>query len=225
MKNEQSEKNIFSPSMKRKDARAPLWRFEAASVDYGTAVTTMENHVARCLSHDAPELVWALTHPHIYTLGTSGAAADILRKDVPAITTGRGGQVTYHGPGQRVLYPILDLRARTKDLRAYVWALEEWLILTLQDFGIRAERREGRVGLWVTQGAEEQKIAAIGVRVRSWVTFHGAALNIAPDLSYFQGIVPCGLSQFGVTSMAQLLSEISMDDVDQALRRNFDIIF
>ena len=224
-KNEKTVKNIFSSPMKRQDETRPLWRIDEAPVPYLEAVETMEEYAHTLIQEGAPERVWMLTHPHVYTLGTSAHASHILRADVPAVATGRGGQVTYHGPGQLILYPILDLRARAKDLRAYVWALEEWLIVTLEAFGIDAQRREGRVGLWVTHKGREKKIAAIGVRVRSWVAFHGAALNINPDLSYFQGIVPCGLSQFGVTSMAEMLESVNEDHINKVISNKFDIIF
>jgi len=224
-KNEKTVKNIFSSPMKRQDGTLPLWRIDEAPVPYLEAVETMEAYAHTLIQEGAPERVWMLTHPHVYTLGTSAHASHILRADVPAVATGRGGQVTYHGPGQLILYPILDLRARAKDLRAYVWALEEWLIVTLESFGIDAQRREGRVGLWVAHNGQEKKIAAIGVRVRNWVAFHGAALNIDPDLSYFQGIVPCGLSQFGVTSMTEMLGSVNENEISKALRNKFDTIF
>ena len=170
-------------------------------------------------------MVWLLEHPPIYTAGTSANDADLIDARFPVYRTGRGGQFTYHGPGQRVGYAMLNLKNRKPDVRAYVRDLEQWLIEALAQLGVKGERREGRVGIWVARGAREDKIAALGVRIRRWVRFHGVALNVEPDLSHFGGIVPCGVSQHGVTSLADLGVMASMADVDVALKQSFDKIF
>ena len=187
----------------------------------------MEARVAAIRADTAPELVWLLEHPPLYTAGTSADPADLLTADrFPVYTAGRGGQYTYHGPGQRVGYVMLDLIPRGKDVRCHVHLLEDWLIRTLDAFGVRAERRPGRVGLWVPRGGgREDKIAAIGVRVRRWVTFHGVALNVDPDLEHFSGIVPCGIRAHGVTSLWDLGHAVSMAEVDMALRESFEAVF
>lgn len=185
----------------------------------------MEALVHAIRAGTAPETVWLLEHPPLYTAGTSARPADLLTPRFPVYPAGRGGQYTYHGPGQRVAYVMLDLKQRKPDLRWYVAALEDWLIATLAVFGVRGERRAGRVGIWVATGDTEKKIAAIGVRIRQWVTFHGIALNVNPDLSHFQGIVPCGLSMFGVTSLADLGVTVSKADVDAALQATFTRFF
>ena len=173
----------------------------------------------------ARELVWLLEHPPIYTAGTSANDADLLDARFPVYRTGRGGQFTYHGPGQRVGYAMLDLKTRTPDVRAYVRDLEQWLIETLAQFNVKGERREGRVGIWVQRGMREDKIAALGVRIKRWVTLHGVALNVELDLSHFSGIVPCGVTAHGVTSLADLGIQVSMADVDVALMQSFKKIF
>jgi lipoyl(octanoyl) transferase len=205
--------------------QAPEWRFEDAPVPYQKAVEQMEARVARIRAGTAPELVWLLEHPPLYTAGTSAVADDLLEARFPVHRTGRGGQFTYHGPGQRVGYVMLDLKRRRPDVRAFVRDLEEWLIRALARFNISGERREGRVGIWVADAAGEAKIAAIGVRVRQWVTFHGVALNVEPDLSHYEGIVPCGVREHGVTSMAALGVAASMEEVDMALRAAFSEVF
>src|SRR5260221_3274914 len=203
------------------------WRISDDLIAYPDAVQEMEDRVQAIMAGTAPEQVWLLEHPPLYTAGTSARAGDLLAPDrFPVYTTGRGGQYTYHGPGQRIAYVMLDLNRRGQDLRRYVHDLEEWVIRGLDRFNIRGERREGRVGIWVADGSREDKIAAIGVRVRRWVTFHGIAINVDPDLSHFSGIVPCGikstLSQpFGVTSLAQLGHIVSMPEVDMILRETF----
>ncbi len=203
------------------------WKINASQVDYPTALATMEQRVADIRNGIQTEMVWLLEHPSLYTAGTSSNPQDLIDPDrFPVFNTGRGGQYTYHGPGQRVGYVMLDLKARTPDVRAYVHSLEEWLILTLAQFGIKGERREGRVGIWVVgKEGRENKIAALGVRIRKWVTFHGVALNVNPDLTHFSGIVPCGISDHGVTSLADQGIDISMEEVDQALRENFSKVF
>lgn len=173
----------------------------------------------------AEELVWLLQHPPLYTAGTSAKATDLLTQQFPIYQTGRGGQYTYHGPGQRVGYLILDLNQRGRDLRAYVQQLEAWIIATLAEFGIEGFIREGRVGVWVNTKQGEAKIAALGVRVQKWVSSHGIALNVNPDLSHYTGIVPCGIREFGVTSMHVLGVKVGMDEVDAALKRQFTAIF
>jgi len=179
----------------------------------------------------APELLWLLEHPPLYTAGTSAKPDDLLAPGrFPVYQAGRGGQYTYHGPGQRIVYAMLDLRRRNPDLRCYVHALEEWVIRALARFNVTGERREGRVGIWVARHdlglpMREDKIAAIGVRVRHWVTFHGLSINVEPDLSHFQGIVPCGIVQHGVTSLVDLGLPVTMDDLDVALRETFDEVF
>jgi lipoyl(octanoyl) transferase len=202
------------------------WRVEDGLVAYPRAVEFMEERVAQIADGLAPELVWLIEHPPIYTAGTSAKPSDLLDSRFPVFQTGRGGQFTYHGPGQRVAYVMLDLRLRKADVRAFVRNLEEWIIRTLARFGIAGERRNGRVGIWVVHGTgNEEKIAAIGVRVRRWVTFHGVALNIAPNLDHFGGIVPCGVRGHGVTSVAGLGIGASMADIDAALRAEFENAF
>ena len=173
----------------------------------------------------AAECVWLVEHPPIYTAGTSADETDLLDARFPVFRTGRGGQFTYHGPGQRVVYLMLDLKRRRPDVRAFVRDLEEWLIRTLAEFGVKGERRPDRIGIWVARGGREDKIAAIGIRIRHWVTFHGIALNVAPDLSHFSGIVPCGVRGHGVTSLADLGLAVTMADVDAALKRCFEQVF
>ncbi len=187
----------------------------------------MESRVQEIQEGKSRELLWLLEHPHLYTAGTSAKDSDILDQSrCPVYKTGRGGQVTYHGPGQRVAYVMLDLKKRDPDIKAYVRDLEQWLINTLAEFQITAERRKGRVGLWVSHdNGREDKIAAIGVRVKKWVTLHGVALNVDPDLSYYSGIVPCGISGHGVTSMAKLGVAVSQAEVDDALKRQFELTF
>ena len=203
------------------------WSVAAGPVPYPDAVKAMEERVAGILARRAPEQVWLLEHPPLYTAGTSARTDDLLDPSgLPVFRTGRGGQYTYHGPGQRVAYVMLDLAARGRtDLRCFVRDLERWLIGTLTEFGVVGMCRDGRIGIWVETGAGDAKIAAIGVRVRRWVTFHGVSLNVAPDLSHYRGIVACGIREHGVTSLAALGVEATMADVDRALRRNFETVF
>jgi len=206
------------------------WRISDGRVGYEEAVAAMETRVAAIAAGEAPECVWLLEHPPLYTAGTSANDADLVEPwRFPVFRSGRGGQFTYHGPGQRVAYVMLDLSRRTPDLRAFVAALEAWLIATLDGFNVRGERREDRVGVWVRRPdrgpAVEDKIAAIGIRVRRWVTFHGISLNVEPDLSHFSGIVPCGVRQHGVTSLVDLGIPVTMPEVDAALRASFEDIF
>jgi lipoyl(octanoyl) transferase len=202
------------------------WRTAAAPIPYEAAVAAMEARVAAIHAGTAGELVWLLEHPPLYTAGTSAQAADLIEPGrLPVFKTGRGGQYTYHGPGQRVAYVMLDLTRRGRDVGCHVWRLEEWMIRVLARCGIKGERREGRIGVWVARGLREDKIGAIGVRVRHWVTYHGLALNLDPDLTNYAGIVPCGISGYGVTSMAALGGKATMADVDTALRATFDDVF
>ena len=206
------------------------WRVSDAPVGYAEAVAWMEARVERIARGAAPECVWLLEHPPLYTAGTSAKPEDLVAPDrFPVHATGRGGQYTYHGPGQRVAYVMLDLDRRSRDLRAYVASLEGWLIETLAAFNVRAERREDRVGVWVRRPEKgpgvEDKIAAIGIRVRRWVSFHGISLNVEPDLTHFAGIVPCGVREHGVTSLVDLGHLVSMAEVDMQLRAAFEAVF
>jgi lipoyl(octanoyl) transferase len=208
------------------------WVIADGLVPYEQAVAAMEAHVAAIAAGEARERVWLVEHPPLYTAGTSARDEDLVEPDrFPVFRTGRGGQFTYHGPGQRVAYVMLDLQRRTPDLRRYVAALEAWLIATLDAFNIRGERREDRVGVWVRRPEKapgpsgepaEDKIAAIGIRVRRWVTFHGISLNVEPDLSHFSGIVPCGVRLHGITSLVDLGIPVSMPEVDSVLRATFE---
>ena len=202
------------------------WVNNSEPMAYLPTVVAMEAHVAAIGAGQEPERVWLVEHPALYTAGTSAKAADLVDATrFPVFKTGRGGQYTYHGPGQRVAYVMLNLAKRGGDVRAFVAALEQWLINTLAEFGIVGERREDRVGIWVRHEGGESKIAAIGIRVRRGVTFHGVSLNVNPDLSHFDGIIPCGVIEHGVTSLAALGVHETMADVDLALRRNFEIVF
>jgi lipoyl(octanoyl) transferase len=201
------------------------WRISDSPIAYPDAIAQMEARVAAIADGRAGEMVWLLEHPSIYTAGTSANDADLIEARFPVFRTGRGGQFTYHGPGQRVGYVMLNLKTRKPDVRGFVRDLEQWLIETLAQLGVKGERREGRVGIWVTRGAREDKIAALGVRIRRWVTFHGVSLNVEPDLSHFGGIVPCGVRQHGVTSLTDLGVPASMADVDVALKQSFEKIF
>ena len=203
------------------------WHVEKERIEYAPAHDFMESQVAAIRAGTAPDRVWLVEHPPLYTAGTSADAHDLIDPDrFPVHATGRGGQYTYHGPGQRVAYVMMDLKNRNSDVRAYIYDLEEWMIQTLAKFDVAGERREGRVGIWVTNSdGTENKIGAIGVRVRKWVSFHGLALNVNPDLSHFSGIVPCGISEHGVTSLHDLGVKVSMDEVDAALRQTFEDVF
>jgi len=207
----------------------PEWRREAAPVDYAAAVAAMEARVAAIRAGQAPELVWLLEHPPVYTAGTSADPGELLDpRGIPVHRTGRGGRHTYHGPGQRIAYTMLDLRRRGQDVRRFVHGLEEWAILALARLGVQGERRAGRVGIWVDRGGgREDKIAALGVRVRGWVTYHGLAINLDPDLAAFGGIVPCGIGEarYGVTSLAALGVKADMAALDAALAATFPQAF
>jgi lipoyl(octanoyl) transferase len=216
------------------------WKTSPDLVPYEDAVHWMEERVNAIRASDADEIVWLLEHPPLYTAGTSAKASDLLNAQFPVHQTGRGGQYTYHGPGQRVAYVLTDLQKRGGDVRRYVWNLEEWIIQTLAELGVRGERRDGRIGIWVeennprssspTDGSAdnavvESKIAAIGVRVRNGVTYHGVSLNVNPDLSHYAGIIPCGIDAYGVTSLEALDPAIKMQDADAALHKTFAVIF
>ncbi|MEO0035283.1 MAG: lipoyl-protein ligase [Pseudomonadota bacterium] len=203
------------------------WRFSDRPEPYPAALAAMEARVEAIRAGTAPELVWLLEHPPLYTAGSGADPADLLDPDrFPVFDAGRGGQYTYHGPGQRVAYVMLDLARRGPDLRRFVHDLEEWLIRTLACFAVKGERRPGRVGVWVDRGGgREDKIAAIGVRVRRWVTFHGIALNVDPNLDHYRGIVPCGIAEHGVTSLWDLGLTPTLEEVDAALIAEFSAVF
>jgi len=212
------------------DAPTVEWVISYGLVGYEAAVAAMETHAAAIAAGEAAERVWLLEHPPLYTAGTSAQDEHLVSPErFPVHRTGRGGQFTYHGPGQRVAYVMLDLRRRRPDLRRFVAALEAWLIDTLAEFNVRGERREDRVGVWVRRPDKgegvEDKIAAIGIRVRRWVSFHGISLNVEPDLSHFSGIVPCGVRDHGVTSLVDLGLPVTMPEVDSQLRSSFERIF
>ena len=208
------------------------WRISDESVNYPDSVSFMEQRVAQIRENGAPDSVWLLEHPPLYTAGTSASAEELVSPDrFPVYETGRGGRYTYHGPGQRIAYVMMDLKPRGSDVRAYVHDLEEWVIRTLALFNVKGERREGRVGIWVDRGYDrgepgrEDKIAAIGVRVRRWVTYHGISINVEPDLEHFSGIIPCGIAEHGVTSLVDLGITATTSDVDNALMQAFDEVF
>jgi lipoyl(octanoyl) transferase len=215
----------------REAARPVEWRVEPGLTDYPAAVAAMEARVAAIREGRLPELVWLVEHPPLYTAGTSAEPGDLLQPDrFPVYRSGRGGEFTYHGPGQRVVYVMLDLKRRGPDVRRFVHDLEEWIVRALAAFSVAGERRDGRVGIWVERrdaipGPREDKIAAIGVRVRRWVTYHGIAINVAPKLEHFSGIVPCGIRGHGVTSLVDLGLPVGLPDLDAALRASFPGVF
>lgn len=210
----------------KRDAPA-RWKVSEGLMTYPEAVAEMETRARAIAAGEAEELIWLLEHPPLYSAGTSANASDLVEPNrFDVFESGRGGQYTYHGPGQRVAYVMMDLRERGRDVSAFVRALEQWIMDTLSEFGVTAERRCGRVGVWVEhEDGQEEKIAAIGIRLKKWVSFHGISINVNPDLSHFGGIVPCGISEHGVTSLAALGKDIKMAQLDQALRRNFENIF
>lgn len=211
------------------------WRVSEGLTPYPEAVRFMEERAAAIRAGDADEMIWLVEHPPLYTAGTSAKPADLTDPErFPVFEARRGGQYTYHGPGQRVVYVMLDVAARGRDVRAFVHSLEEWVIATLAEFNVTGERREGRVGVWVVRpekpplpdgSPREDKIAAIGIRLKKWVSFHGLSINVEPDLSHYEGIVPCGISDHGVTSLVDLGLPVTMADVDAALHRTFGQIF
>lgn len=211
------------------------WRIAPHLMPYEEAVRAMEEHVAGISAGTHPEMIWLVEHPSLYTAGTSADSVDLVQPDrFPVYKTGRGGQYTYHGPGQRVAYVMLDLSKRGKDVRAFVASLESWIIETLDAFNVRGERREDRVGVWVQRPEKgkapdgspiEDKVAALGIRVRKWVSFHGISINVEPDLEHFSGIVPCGVTDHGVTSLIDLGLPVTMADLDSALKASAEEIF
>lgn len=226
-----AERNTLSFSFQPEPGSAPVeWRISDDLVGYETALEQMTQRVERITAGTANELVWLLEHPPLYTAGTSANDSDLVAPGrFPVYRTGRGGQHTYHGPGQRVAYVMLDLKRRQQDIRAFVSALEAWLINTLWHYHVRGERREDRVGVWVARpergASAEDKIAAIGIRLRKWVTFHGISFNVDPDLEHFSGIVPCGVTEHGVTSLVDLGLPVTMAENDTVLRAEFEKIF
>jgi lipoyl(octanoyl) transferase len=227
-----NERNLFAGGMRPAGGLgAVAWTASAQPVGYAAAVAAMDARATAIADGAAAELVWLLEHPPLYTSGTSARPADLIEARFPVHASGRGGQLTYHGPGQRVAYAMLDLKRRAPDVRRYVATLEEWIIHTLAAFGVAGERREQRIGVWVRRPDKgdgfEDKIAAIGIRLRRWVSLHGIALNVAPDLSHFAGIVPCGVAdpRYGVTSLAELGRAAAMEEVDRVLRREFEALF
>jgi len=214
----------------REDGAPAEWAVSTGYVAYPFAVEAMEARAAAIAAGEAPELVWLLEHPPLYTAGVSSKDGDLLDAGrFPVHRTGRGGQFTYHGPGQRVAYVMLDLNRRGRDVRAFVRGLEQWIIGALGEFGVPADVREGRVGVWVERKgpgwSREDKIAAIGVKVRKWVSFHGVSLNVEPDLTHFSGIVPCGINEHGVTSLVDLGVPATLDEADEALKVSFRRVF
>jgi lipoyl(octanoyl) transferase len=198
------------------------WRISNEPVPYAEALSFMEQRAAAIREGATSECIWLLEHPPLFTAGTSADPAELFNpQDLPVFEAGRGGRYTYHGPGQRVGYVMLDLEKRGKDIRCFVHSLEGWMIDTLAELGVSAHRADGRIGIWVGEGRDEAKIGALGVRVKRWVTLHGFALNVAPDLSNFSGIVPCGIAEYGVTSLAELGKQMPMTGVDAALKRSF----
>jgi len=216
---------LLSTSTQAMTLAPPEWLISDAPVAYPEAMVVMENRVDKIIAGIGSELIWMLEHPPLYTKGTSAQISELIDSArFPVYETGRGGRYTYHGPGQRIIYALTDLRQRGKDIRRHVWNLEEWVIRVLGEWGVKAERRPGRIGLWVCTGPKEAKIAAIGVRVRKWVAFHGLSLNIDPDLSHYSGIVPCGIADYGVTSLRQLGIEAKLKDIDAAFKKHGDIL-
>jgi len=222
-------RELSSPTTIRRTDAAPVgWAVSRAPVDYLAAVAAMEARAAEIVAGTAGELVWLLEHPPLYTAGVSAGADELLDPGrFPVFETGRGGRYTYHGPGQRVAYVMLDLRERGRDVQALVRGLEAWVIEALAAFNVKGEVRPGRVGVWVErkEPPREEKIAAVGVKIRRWVTFHGISLNVEPDLSHYAGIVPCGIEAHGVTSLVDLGLPVTMDEADEALRAGFRSVF
>ena len=231
-----SSRNEIDPRFLPTQGEEPVeWRIEPGLTPYPQALAFMEARAAAIRGDKARELVWLVEHPPLYTAGTSASAGDLLQPDrFPVFDAGRGGEYTYHGPGQRVAYVMLDLKRRREDVRAFVAALESWIIATLASFNIRGERRDDRVGVWVTRPDKpqmpngtvaEDKIAAIGIRLRRWVSFHGLSINVEPQLDHFSGIVPCGIQGHGVTSLVDLGLPVTMADLDLSLKASFEPIF
>jgi lipoyl(octanoyl) transferase len=231
-----SRRDELAPAFLPQDGSPPVeWQVAQGLTDYDFALAFMEDRVARIRDGSATELIWLIEHPPLYTAGTSAKQTDLLAADrFPVHATGRGGEYTYHGPGQRVAYVMLDLKRRREDIRAFVTALEQWIISTLASFNVKGERREDRVGVWVSRpdrpalpdgSPAEDKIAAIGIRLRKWVSFHGISINVEPELSHFDGIIPCGVRGHGVTSLVDLGLPVEMHDLDRALFDSFEDVF
>lgn len=202
------------------------WKISDDLIPYDVALAEMEERVAAIRESQAPELIWLLEHPPLYTAGTSAEESDLVSPDkFPVYNAGRGGQYTYHGPGQRIAYVLLDLKKRNSDVRAFVQDLENWVIDVLSQYHIKGEKRDGRIGVWVARGSREDKIAAIGVRVRRWVSFHGISINVEPDLSHYDGIVPCGIAEHGVTSLVDQGIPVSLPEFDIELKSSFEKVF
>ena len=201
------------------------WKISKEPVDYQYTITQMEERVKQIREGSAKELIWLLEHNPIYTAGSSAKDSDLINNNgLPVYKTGRGGQYTYHGNGQRIVYVMLDLKKRGGDIRVFVKQLENWIINTLAEFGIKGEIREGRVGVWVQNGNSEEKIAAIGIRVKNWVSYHGISININPDLRHYNGIIPCGIKEYGITSLAKLGVNVTMEEFDKKLVKIFSLI-
>jgi len=199
------------------------WHVSPGLIPYEEALNAMEERVHAILEGTASEMAWLLEHPPLYTAGTSAKKSDLLEASrLPVYETGRGGQYTYHGPGQRIAYVMIDLAKRNRDIRAFITALEQWIIDTLDIFGIKGERRQGRIGIWVRQNGQDKKIAALGIRLRRWVSFHGIAINVNPNLSHFDGIIPCGLPHYGVTSCDALGVSLSLEELDAQLQKQWE---
>jgi lipoyl(octanoyl) transferase len=202
------------------------WKTTLSLVSYEEAIALMEERIEHIYNNKSPELIWFLQHPHIYTAGSSANIADLVNPGaIPIYQTGRGGKYTYHGPGQRVIYLMLDLRKHGQDLHKYITNLENWIIASLADVGIVAKRKDGLIGVWVNCKAIDAKISAIGIRVRKWISYHGVAININPDLSYYNGIIACGIKEFGVTSLDKLGCNITIDQFDNILKSRFHDFF
>ncbi len=235
MVNNRADAHLSMPNAQRTAVEAVNWRVSESLIDYPSAIAQMESRVAAIAAGEAAEQVWLLEHPALYTAGTSAQPSDLLTADrFPVFETGRGGQYTYHGPGQRIAYVMLNLNNRGQDVRQFVAVLEQWIINTLTCFGISGERREDRVGVWVQRpdkpplpdgSMQEDKIAAIGIRLRKWISFHGISINLEPNLSHFDSIVPCGVQGHGVTSLYELGITASMEDLDIALKQEFEMLF
>lgn len=203
------------------------WKTSKHVINYKDAINFMEQRIEQIYKKEAPEMIWLLEHPSIYTAGTSSNIKDLINSNlIPVYETGRGGKYTYHGPGQRIIYPMLDLKKYGSDIRKYVANLEQWIIAVLKDLGIKAERKEGRIGIWTkSKTGDEAKIAAIGIRVRKWITYHGISINVAPNLDYYNGIIACGIKEFGVTSLQDLGYNISYKELDHLLKSKFNEYF
>lgn len=222
---EDATRMVMTDFQKNINTLLPEWIIAGEPVDYTAAVKFMELKAEAIRHKGEKNLVWLLEHPPLYTAGTSAKPADLLSPAFPVHKTGRGGQYTYHGPGQRVAYVMMDLQQRGADLRRYICDLEEWMIVTLKNFDIKGERRPGRVGIWVAENGTENKIAAVGVRVRKWVAYHGVSINLNPDLSHYKGIVPCGISGYGVTSLKERGADVTMAQLDNALQQSWNTVF